>query len=44
MESTKVLFNTSKVKVEFDEVHVKADQIEETMKKLGYPVLSSKVS
>lgn len=44
IESTKVLFNTSKVKVEFDEVHVKANQIEETMKKLGYPVLSSKVS
>ncbi|MEH6953793.1 MULTISPECIES: heavy-metal-associated domain-containing protein [Neobacillus] len=44
VESTKVLFNTSKVKIEFDEVQVKASKLEETIKKLGYPVLSSKVS
>jgi hypothetical protein len=32
------------VKIEFDEVQVKASKLEETIKKLGYPVLSSKVS
>ena len=32
VESTRVLFNTSKVKIEFDEVQVKASKIEETYK------------
>ncbi|MTT30425.1 heavy metal-binding protein [Terrilactibacillus sp. BCM23-1] len=43
VESAKVMFNSSKVKTEFDECQVKASQLEETIKKLGYPVLSSKV-
>ena len=44
VESVKVLFNSSKVKTEFDESTVKADTIKETIQKLGYPVLSTKVS
>jgi copper chaperone len=44
VESAKVMFNSSKVKAEFDEKQVEASQLEETIKKLGYPVLSSKVS
>lgn len=37
VESAKVLFNLSKVKTEFDDTQIEAT------KKLGYPVLSSKV-
>lgn len=44
VESSKVLFNSSKVKTLFDESLVKADQIEETITKLGYQVLSRKAS
>ncbi|GAA5417030.1 copper chaperone CopZ [Paraliobacillus ryukyuensis] len=44
VESTKVLFNLSKVKMQFDETTIKASQLEEIISKLGYPVLSKKVS
>lgn len=44
VDSVKVLFNLSKVKIEFDEAQVNVSQIEDTLKKLGYPVLSAKVS
>jgi copper chaperone len=44
VESVKVLFNSGKVKTEFDESTVEADEIKETIQNLGYPVLSSKVS
>ncbi len=44
VESVKVLFNSGKVKTEFDESTVEADKIKETIQNLGYPVLSSKVS
>ncbi|WP_017754092.1 heavy-metal-associated domain-containing protein [Calidifontibacillus oryziterrae] len=44
IESVKVLFNSSKVKTDFNEEQVTAAQIEETIKKLGYEVLSTKVS
>jgi copper chaperone len=44
VQFAKVLFNTSKVKTEFDEAQVNASQLEEKIKKLGYDVLSSKVS
>jgi copper ion binding protein len=43
VEAVKVLFNSSKVKVEFDDSKTSAGQLEETIVKLGYPVLSSKV-
>lgn len=38
----KVLFSSSKVKVEFDETVVSVDQLVEVIMKLGYPVLSKK--
>lgn len=44
VDAAKVLFNSSKVKTEFDETQIEAYQLEETIKKLGYPVLSVKVS
>lgn len=44
VDAAKVLFNSSKVKTEFDETQIEAYQLEETIKKLGYPVLSMKVS
>ena len=44
VDSAKVLFNSSKVKTEFDESQIKANQLEEMIKKLGYEVLSAKVS
>ncbi|WP_373470682.1 heavy-metal-associated domain-containing protein, partial [Carnobacterium alterfunditum] len=44
IESAKVMFNSSKVKTEFDETTIEASKIQETIQKLGYPVLSAKVS
>ncbi|MCQ6273478.1 heavy-metal-associated domain-containing protein [Bacillus sp. V3B] len=44
VDSVKVLFNSSKVKIEFDETKIESYQLEETIKKLGYPVLVPKVS
>lgn len=44
VESVKVLFNLGKVKTQFDEAKTNAKSIEETMEKLGYMVLSTKVS
>lgn len=44
VESARVLFNSSKVKAEFDENQTGADQLEEKITKLGYQVLSSKTS
>ncbi|MGB6177897.1 heavy-metal-associated domain-containing protein [Carnobacterium sp.] len=44
VESVKVLFNSSKVKTEFNESMIEATKIQETIQKLGYPVLSAKVS
>jgi copper chaperone CopZ len=44
VDSVKVLFNTSKVKTQFDESQIEADQLIETIKRLGYSVLSTKVS
>lgn len=37
----KVLFNSSKVKVEYNEDEVSADRVTEVIEKVGYPVLSS---
>lgn len=42
--SVKVLFNLGKVKTEFDESQIHANNIEETIKNLGYKVLSTRVS
>lgn len=42
--SAKVLFNSSKVKAEFDDSKIKAEQLKGIIQKLGYQVLSEKVS
>ncbi|WP_249629921.1 heavy-metal-associated domain-containing protein [Streptococcus uberis] len=42
-ESLKVLFNSSKVRVEFDDKKVSIKDIEHVIDKLGYEVLKSQV-
>ena len=42
-ESLKVLFNSSKVRVEFDDEKVSIKDIENVIDKLGYEVLKSQV-
>jgi copper chaperone len=42
VNKAEVLFNASKLKVEFDENQVKVDVIRKTVEKLGYKVLSEK--
>ena len=42
-DSVKVLFNASKVKVDFDENQVNLNTIEKAIEDLGYQVISSKV-
>lgn len=42
-ESLKVLFNSSKVRVEFDDEKVSIEDIEHVIDKLGYEVLKSQV-
>ncbi|MDL4840582.1 heavy-metal-associated domain-containing protein [Aquibacillus rhizosphaerae] len=44
VEFAKVLFNSSKVKTEFDESQIEVSEIEGKISKLGYPVLSAKIS
>lgn len=39
VEEAKVLFNSSKVKATFNEIDVSADEIKETIEKLGYEVV-----
>ncbi|MFZ3578416.1 heavy-metal-associated domain-containing protein [Virgibacillus sp. DJP39] len=39
----KVLFNSSRVKVQFDELLIDSIKIEETIIKLGYPVFLSSI-
>lgn len=44
VESARVLFNSSKVKAEFDEGRIGADELRTIITKLGYAVLSARVS
>ncbi len=44
IQEVKVLFNSSKVRTQFNEDQVTADEIQQTISKLGYPVVSQKVS
>ncbi len=44
VEMTDVLFNSCKVRIQFDEYQIEAGQIEKIIEKLGYPVLSTKVA
>lgn len=43
-DSLKVLFNASKVKVDFDSEAITIEDIEKAIEDLGYPVVKSKVS
>ncbi|GAB3806840.1 heavy-metal-associated domain-containing protein [Virgibacillus kimchii] len=40
VDEAKVMFNSSKVKATFDEGKVSKDEIEETIEKLGYPIVA----
>ncbi|MDO5028476.1 MAG: heavy-metal-associated domain-containing protein [Bacillota bacterium] len=42
-DSAKVMFNASKVKLDFDEEKASIDQIEGAIKKIGYTVIKSNV-
>ncbi|WP_066304581.1 heavy-metal-associated domain-containing protein [Bacillus sp. FJAT-29814] len=44
VQFAKVLFNTSKVKMEFDEAQINANQLKDKIQNLGYEVLLAKVS
>lgn len=44
VDEAKVLFNSSKVKVVFEEDAVSVNQLAEMIQKLGYPVLETKIS
>lgn len=43
ISSSKVLFNSSKVKADFDETKTNIEEINKIISKLGYTVLDSKV-
>lgn len=40
VEKAKVLFNSSRVKIDYDEEKVSADRLAEVIEKVGFPVLS----
>lgn len=42
-ETLKVLFNSSKVKFDFDEEKIKIEQVEQAIDQLGYQVLKTRV-
>ncbi|PAV30539.1 heavy metal-binding protein [Virgibacillus profundi] len=44
VEEAKVMFNSSKVKATFNTEQVTAEELQEIIEKLGYPVLSSKTA
>lgn len=41
VEKVKVLFNSSKVKIEYDEEIVSSDRLAEVIEKVGFPIVSS---
>lgn len=44
VDEVKVMFNSGRVRVAFDSNQTSADVVENTLVRLGYPVLSTKVS
>ena len=42
-DSVKVLFNSSKVKLDFNEEVSQIEAVEQAIEKMGYPVIKSKV-
>lgn len=44
VKAVKVMFNSGRVRAEFDSSKTSADVLENTIVRLGYPVLSKKIS
>lgn len=44
VEKVQVMFNSGRVRVEFDAATTTADTVQDILVKLGYPVLSKKVA
>ncbi len=44
VQSVKVMFNSGRVRVEFDSAKTNADVLQDTIVRLGYPVLSKKAA
>ncbi len=44
VEEVKVMFNFNRVRAQFDESLIQADEIKGAIEKLGYPVTSQRVS
>ncbi len=44
VEKVQVMFNSGRVRVEFDAATTTADAVQDVIVKLGYPVLSKKVA
>ncbi len=44
VENVQVMFNSGRVRVEFDAAKTTADAVQDILVKLGYPVLSKKVA
>lgn len=44
VEDAKVLFHSGKVRAQFDDNVIQADELKKQIIKLGYPVLSQKIS
>lgn len=42
IEESEVLFNSSRVKVDFDETKLTSDEIKNSIEKIGYKVISEK--
>lgn len=42
-DTLKVLFNASRVKVNFDSAETSIEEIEKTIENLGYPIIKSRV-
>lgn len=44
VERVQVMFNSGRVRVEFNQAKTTAEAVQDTLVKLGYPVLSKKVA
>lgn len=44
VQTVRVMFNSGRVRVEFDEERTNVEALQDTLVRLGYPVLSKKVS
>lgn len=44
VKEIKVMYNSKRVRAKFDDSLIQADEIQKTIEKLGYPVVSQRVS